>query len=59
LIFGHKSSDIASLIIVKEPLINAWLAIIAANVAIVTPMNENHPGMIEKNGLISVTILSG
>ena len=51
--FGQMFSDIASLITVKDPLINAWLAIIAATVAIITPVSLNHSGIIEKKGFTS------
>ena len=54
LILGHKSSEIASLMMVNDPLIRAWLAIIAASVAIPTPIKENHPGIISKKGFTSV-----
>ena len=43
---GHKFNRIASLMSVKEPLINAWLAIIAALVAIIIPGNTNHSGIM-------------
>ena len=50
LIFGQKFSDIASLIRVYEPLINAWLAIIAAAVDTRIPMPRNYEGMMAKKG---------
>ena len=40
LTFGQKLSETASFIIVNEPLIIAWLAIIAAAVAIIIPGNK-------------------
>ena len=53
LILGQKFREMASLIRVYEPLINAWLAIIAAAVAIIIPVIRNHPGMMAKKGLVS------
>ena len=44
--FGQKFSWMASLMIVYEPLIRAWLAITAAAVAIKTPNNWKLAGMI-------------
>jgi hypothetical protein len=49
---GQKFKLIASLISVNEPLINAWLAIIVAAVAISTLGRRNHFGTIAKNGFI-------
>src|SRR5437879_5681052 len=49
-ILGHRFSFIASLISVKEPDINAWLAMIAATVAITIPTSVNHSGIRLKNG---------
>ena len=45
LIFGQKFSRIASLIKVNEPLIKAWLAIMAAAVAIIIPKSVNQSGI--------------
>jgi hypothetical protein len=44
-IFGHRFSRPASEMSVKEPEINAWLAIIAAVVAITIPINLNQSGI--------------
>ena len=45
-IFGQRSKRMASLIKVNEPLIKAWLAIIAAAVAMIIPHSKNQSGMI-------------
>jgi hypothetical protein len=42
---GQKFNEIASLINVNDPLIKAWLAIIAAAVAIIIPVIRNHWGI--------------
>src|SRR5690242_11312093 len=46
--FGHRFNRIASLINVKDPEINAWLAIIAAAVAMAIPKYRNQSGMSPK-----------
>jgi hypothetical protein len=43
---GKKLSEMASLIMVKDPLISAWLAIMAAAVATIIPGTRNHPGIM-------------
>ena len=43
---GHRFKRIASLTSVNDPLIKAWLAIIAAAVAIKIPNNRNHSGIV-------------
>ena len=43
----------ASAMRVKEPDINAWLAMMDAIVAINTPKMTNHSGMMVKNGFWS------
>ena len=47
---GHRLSRMASLINVNDPLINAWLAIIAAAVAMIIPKMRNPSGIVAKNG---------
>ena len=42
---GQRFKRIASLIKVKDPLIKAWLAIIAAIVAITIPIVRNQSGI--------------
>ena len=42
---GQKFMVMASLMSVKEPLIKAWLAMMAAMVAITTPINRNQCGI--------------
>ena len=44
-ILGQRFNRIASLISVNEPDTKAWLAIIAAAVAIITPGTINHCGI--------------
>jgi hypothetical protein len=46
-ILGQKFREMASLIRVKDPLINAWLAMMAAAVAIIIPPIRNCPGIME------------
>ena len=54
LILGQKFNETASLIRVKEPLIIAWLAIIAAAVASKIPgIEEPCQALFSKKGLIS------
>ena len=53
LILGQKLSDTASLKSVYDPLIRAWLAIMAAAVEINIPGRRNHLGIIVKNGFRS------
>ena len=48
----------ASLINVKDPLINAWLAMIAAIVDMAIPMIKNQDGIMAKNGLTDLTTVS-
>ena len=43
---GQKFMLTASLIKVKDPLINAWLAIMVASVAMIMPGNKNQCGII-------------
>jgi hypothetical protein len=50
-ILGHRFKRSASEISVKEPDINAWLAITAAVVAIIMPGSLNHCGIIPKKAL--------
>ena len=45
-ILGQRFNRMASLISVNEPLISAWLAMMAALVAIIIPGKTNQSGMI-------------
>ena len=42
---GQKFRVMASLMRVKEPLITAWQATMAARVEMPTPMSRNHSGI--------------
>ena len=55
---GQKLSDIASENIVKEPVINAWEAIIAAAVAKITAGIIKNCGNMPKKGLVPVKTIS-
>ena len=55
-IFGQRFKRIASEMSVNEPEINAWLAIIAAVVAITIPMSRNQSG-IKLKSTFNVSVL--